>query len=140
MTSIFPLIFVNPSQNRDSYSVYPSLFVHARAKHLDNNVDFGTCHQCLAGASKISKNKTIFYTHPIRDTGLFTCTTDASTYVVKGFSGSKRIKYVVYPRRSKYNDKPCVQSEWRLKSKHVIKTKTGIITTKNLLKFLSMVR
>ena len=51
------------------------------------------------------------------------------------YSGSKRIKYVVYPRRSKYNDKPCVHGEWRLKSKHVIKTKTGIETIEDLLKF-----
>ena len=33
--SILPSIFVSPSQNRDSYSAYPSPFVHARATHLD---------------------------------------------------------------------------------------------------------
>jgi len=51
------------------------------------------------------------------------------------YSGSDRIKFVQYPRLSKYNGKPSVHSEWRYKSKYVIKQKTGIETIEDLLDF-----
>jgi hypothetical protein len=52
-----------------------------------------------------------------------------------GYFGSKHFKNVIYPRKSKINNEPCVHEEWRITSATVIKRKTGIKTIDDLMNF-----
>jgi hypothetical protein len=52
-----------------------------------------------------------------------------------GYFGSKHFKNVIYPRKSKINNEPCVHEEWRITSATVIKRKTGIETIDDLMNF-----
>jgi hypothetical protein len=49
-----------------------------------------------------------------------------------GYLGGKRFKYTVYPRLSKYNNKPCAHLEMRIQGSMEIYKKTGIKTISDL--------
>ena len=54
---------------------------------------------------------------------------------VTGYFGSKNFEYVIYARLSKINDRPCIHAEWRINGASHLKTKTGIVSIRDLIKF-----
>ena len=54
---------------------------------------------------------------------------------ITGYFGSNNFKYATYPRLSKINNRPCIHAEWRINGASHIKTKTGIVSIRDLIKF-----
>jgi len=70
-----------------------------------------------------------------RERGLFGHRTFYSSYENKKDGKFVRFRYILYPRYSKMNNKPCIHEEWRISGAALIARKSGIKCIEDLVRF-----